>query len=137
MILQTDLHGFIHEITTNRSVHLGLIVLSGVIVYLVVMMYVSSSRSNFNDILVGTVYGTGSRCSENIPKMDEILFKNMIDLPNRDPRMLTTSMVIPEIRVKDEERRKTRMDILNMFYNSFDDDFTSYNSRPKGLYLIP
>ena len=65
-----------------------------------------SSRSNFNDILVGTVYGTGSRCSENIPKMDEILFKNMIDLPNRDPRMLTTSMVIPEIRVKDEERRK-------------------------------
>jgi hypothetical protein len=61
----------------------------------------------------------------------------MIDLPNRDPKFLTSSMVIPEPTVKEENRRKTRMEILNMFYNSFDDDVVSYNNRPKGLYVIP
>jgi hypothetical protein len=61
----------------------------------------------------------------------------MIDLPNRNPKMLTSSMVIPEVRKSDEELRKTRMEVLNMFYNSFDDDTTTYNNRPKGLYIIP
>jgi hypothetical protein len=86
---------------------------------------------------VGTVYGSGNRCSDGIPKMDEALIRNMIDLPNRDPKFLTSSMVIPEPTVKEETRRKTRMEILNMFYNSFDDDLVNYNSRPKGLYVIP
>jgi hypothetical protein len=29
------------------------------------------------------------------------------------------------------------MDVLNMFYNSFDDDLISIKSRPQDLYIIP
>jgi hypothetical protein len=52
--------------------------------------------------------------------------------------MLTTSMVVPEpSKPNDETRRKTKMEILNMFYSSFDDDLTSIKSRPQNLYIIP
>lgn len=140
--LQTDLSGFLNnliKLKDNKSFQLVILAIVCIVIYYLVNKYISSAKSknNFNDILVGTIYGSSNRCSENIPKMDEILIRNMIDLPNRDPKFLTSSMVIPEPPVKEETRRKTRMEILNMFYNSFDDDVISYNSRPKGLYVIP
>jgi hypothetical protein len=78
---------------------------------------------------------SNSECKKDIPKMDEVIIRNMIDLPNRNPKLLTSSMVLPEVNKGDE--RKTRMDILNMFYNTFDDDLTSFSKRPRGLYLTP
>jgi hypothetical protein len=51
---------------------------------------------------------------------------------------MTSSMVYPETyKPSDEEVRKTRMDVLNMFYDSFDDDVISISSRPQNLYIIP
>ena len=138
-MLQTDLPTFLNNLKTNKTVHLVLLILVCIVIYWVVSKYISTARkqNNFSDILVGTVYGIGGKCNGDIPKMDEALIRNMIDLPNRDPKYLTSSMVIPEPTVKDENRRKTRMEILNMFYNSFDDDVVSYNNRPQGLYVIP
>ena len=137
-MLATDLQGFIDQLKNNKLVHLFGLFLVCVIIYMLVAKYIiKPTKSNFNDILVGTVYGLGGRCTGSIPKMDEAIIRNMIDLPNRDPRMLTSSLVVPEIVPKDEDRRKTRMDILNMFYNSFDDDTISVSKRPKGLYVIP
>jgi hypothetical protein len=81
--------------------------------------------------------GKNGSCKGEIPKIDEVIIRNMIELPNRDPRMLTTSMVIPEITSSNEMQKQTRMEILNMFYNTFDDDTTSIKSRPQGMYLIP
>ena len=138
-MLQTDLPTFLKTLKDNKTVHLVLLIVVCIIIYYLASKYISTARNknNFSDILVGTVYGSGNRCSDGIPKMDEALIRNMIDLPNRDPKFLTSSMVIPEPTVKEETRRKTRMEILNMFYNSFDDDLVNYNSRPKGLYVIP
>lgn len=138
-MLQTDLPTFLNNLKTNKTVHLVLLILVCIVIYWVVSKYISTARkqNNFSDILVGTVYGMGGKCNGDIPKMDEALIRNMIDLPNRDPKYLTSSMVIPEPTVKEENRRKTRMEILNMFYNSFDDDVVSYNNRPQGLYVIP
>ena len=69
--------------------------------------------------------------------MDEAIIRNMIELPNRNPAMLTSSMVIPEITQNVEDQRRTRMDILNMFYNTFDEDAITIKTRPQGLYVIP
>jgi len=85
----------------------------------------------------GNTYGNDNDCNKSIPKMDEEIIKNMINLPNRNPEMLTSSMVVPINSPSDEVRRRTRMDILNMFYTSFDDDTTSVAFRPKGLYMVP
>ena len=41
------------------------------------------------------------------------------------------------LKPSDEEIRKTRMDVLNMFYDTFDDDVISITSRPQNLYIIP
>jgi len=146
-ILQTDsLSAFLANLYKNQAFQLVMLIGACIVIYWVISKYVISARkqNNFSDILVGTVYGMGGKCNGNIPKMDEVLIRNMIDLPNRDPKYLTSSMVIPDalarpdaLAVKEEERRKTRMEILNMFYNSFDDDVVSYNNRPKGLYVIP
>ena len=40
---------------------------------------------------------------ENVffPKIDEAIIRAHIDLPNRDPKWLTTSMVVPEPTVKE------------------------------------
>ena len=46
-------------------------------------------------------------------------------------------MVIPEITTSQETQKQTRMEVLNMFYNTFDDDLTSVKARPQGLYLTP
>jgi len=75
---------------------------------------------------------------EKTANLDEAIIRHMINLPNRNPEMLTTSMVVPEpSQPSDEERRKTRMSVLNMFYNSFDDDLTTIKARPQNLYVIP
>ena len=96
------------------------------------------TRNNFGNILYGANYGMNSNCKGDIPKIDEAIIRSMINLPNRNPAMLTTSMVIPEpSQPSDEDRRRARMDVLNMFYNSFDDDLTSIKSRPQNLYIIP
>ena len=151
-ILQTDsLRASLAILYKNQAFQLVMLIVVCIVIYWVISKYVISARkqNNFSDILVGTVYGMGGKCNGDIPKMDEVLIRNMIDLPNRDPKFLTSSMVIPDERarldalgapettVKEEARRKTRMEILNMFYNSFDDDVVSYNNRPKGLYVIP
>jgi hypothetical protein len=131
-IFQTDsLSAFLANLYKNQAFQLVMLIGACIVIYWVISKYVISARkqNNFSDILVGTVYGMGGKCNGDIPKMDEVLI--------RDPKYLTSSMVIPEPTVKEEARRKTRMEILNMFYNSFDDDVVSYNNRPKGLYVIP
>jgi hypothetical protein len=134
---QSDLSGLVEEVKNNKVFHLILLILVLVLIYWIVSKYIQS-KNNFNDIrthiLLGSLQG---QCKGDIPRIDEAIIRNMIDLPNRNPKMLTSSMVIPEVRKSDEELRKTRMEVLNMFYNSFDDDTTTYNNRPKGLYIIP
>ncbi len=134
---QSDLSGLVEEVKNNKVFHLILLILVLVLIYWIVSKYIQS-KNNFNDIrthiLLGSLQG---QCKGDIPRIDEAIIRNMIDLPNRNPKMLTSSMVIPEVRKSDEELRKTRMEVLNMFYNSFDDDTTTYNNRPKGLYVIP
>jgi hypothetical protein len=141
-MLQTDLNGFINEVKKNKTCHLILLILVCIIIYYLVSKYVLHSKNNFNNvnggiqsnILLGSMQDS---CKGDIPKIDEAIIRNMIELPNRNPTLLTSSMVVPEITTSDEERRRTRMGILNMFYSSFDDDLISYNKRPKGLYLTP
>ena len=70
--------------------------------------------------------------------MDEAMIRNTINLPNRNPALMTSSMVYPESpKQSNEEKKKTRMEILNMFYSSFDDDLTSIKARPQNLHIIP
>ena len=142
-MLQTDLNGFINEVKINKICHLLLLILGCIIIYCLVSTYLAS-RNNFkninntNGIQTNILWGSmQGGCKGDIPKIDEAIIRNMIELPNRNPKLLTSNMVFPEERQSDEERRRTRMDVLNMFYSSFDDDLTSFNNRPKGLYLTP
>ena len=58
-------------------------------------------------------------------------------------KSLATGLIISHnhpsgnLKPSDEDIRKTRMDVLNMFYDSFDDDLTSIKARPQNLYIIP
>ena len=79
----------------------------------------------------------GGVCNGDIPRIDEAIIRQHINLPNRDPRMLTTSMVVPAPTVLEEAKKQTRMEILNMFYNTFDNDIVNITHRPQGLYMIP
>jgi hypothetical protein len=136
-MVQSDVGGLVSEVKNNKGLQLILLILGCVILYLIVSKYLKS-KNNFNDIRTNILFGSlQGQCKGDIPRIDEAIIRNMIELPNRNPKMLTSSMVIPEVRPSDEERRKTRMEVLNMFYNSFDDDTTTYNNRPKGLYVIP
>ena len=144
-MFQTDLQGFINEVKKNKICQLMFLIFICIIIYVIVSKYMNNkNKNNFNDVRSNILFGGGynsssqeGNCKGDIPKMDEAIIRNMIDLPNRDPKLLTSSMVVPEITTSDEARRQTRMDVLNMFYNSFDDDLTSYNKRPRGLYLTP
>ena len=105
-----------------------------------IMMYNSSIPTNGNSNSNGNMMSVNmgaNRCDNDSQKLDEILFRNMINLPTQDPEMLTSSMVIPKIMPNDEDRRRTRMDVLNMFYTSFDDDSISIKNRPQDLFIIP
>lgn len=136
-MLRTDLDGLMHEIKESPVAKLaGLIVLL-IIIYCVVSSYLArDARNNFANVMI-LHGGAGGRCSGDIPKIDEAIIRAHINLPNHDPKMLTTSMVVPEPTIKEEAKKQTRMEIMNMFYNSFDDDQVSLSSRPQGLYLIP
>ena len=108
------------------------------------MIYIQP-RNDFTNTSINLLYNlTGSsnipngNCKDKVANLDEAIIRNMINLPNKNPEMLTTSMVVPEpSKPSDEERRRTRMSILNMFYNSFDDDLTTIRARPQNLYIIP
>jgi len=146
-MLVTDLNGLWLNLKHNPMFHLFSLLFVCFLLYKMLSKF-TTPRSNFNDVNnVNILYGMNNMngnmssdgyCKGDIPKIDEAIIRNMIDLPNRDPAMLTTSMVVPEpSKPSDEDRRKTRMDILNMFYNSFDDDLTTIKSRPQNLYIIP
>ena len=138
-MLRTDLDGFISQVKESPIVKLGCLIIILIILYCVVSSYLSSgwgnSRNNFANVMI--LKGSNGGCHGDIPKIDEAIIKAHINLPNRDPKMLTSSMVVPEPTIKEETKKQTRMEILNMFYNSFDDDRVSVSSRPQGLYLIP
>lgn len=134
-MLETDLKGLWDNLKNNKFFHLFVLLLVSIILYNMLSKYISK-RNNFENVKI--LYGINNMNNcKGIPKMDEAIIRNMIDLPNRNPALLTSSMVIPEILPSDEERRRTRMDILNMFYNTFDEDSISVNTRPTGLYIIP
>lgn len=139
-MLRTDLDGFITQVKESPVVKLAflaVILIILIILYFMVSKYLSSgSKNNFANVMV-LQGGNGDKCNGDIPKIDKAIIQNHISLPNRDPRMLTTSMVIPEPTIKEETKKQTRMEILNMFYNTFDDDSVSISSRPQGLYVIP
>jgi hypothetical protein len=140
-MLNTDLKGLWLSLKYNNIFHLIILLAICWFLYYLLSRYVNmQSKNNFEDSKTYTNLYTGSLYGNKgeIPKIDEVIIRNMIDLPNRNPKMLTSSMVVPELeKPTDEERRRTRMDILNMFYNSFDDDATSIQSRPQNLYVIP
>ena len=150
-MLNTDLKGFWENCKNNKILHLVILLGVCICLYMILSKYMQQ-RSDFNNIvkLQGILKGMNngmnndtknlnhSSCSKDIPRIDEALIRNTINLPNRNPALLTSSMVYPEPpKPSDEERKRTRMDILNMFYNSFDDDATSIQSRPQNLYVIP
>jgi hypothetical protein len=140
-MLVTDLKGLWDGLKHNTMFHLVVLLCVCAFLYSMLSGYMSPRRNNFENVkmLYGSNdigNGTGGKC-RGIPKMDEAIIRNMIDLPNRNPAMLTSSMVIPEITKNVEDQRRTRMDILNMFYNTFDEDAITIKTRPQGLYVIP
>jgi hypothetical protein len=149
-MFNTDLKGFLNNLKQNQIAQLLLLV--GVCIFLYSLLSkFTSSKNDFNNIIhlqgmLNNMQDTNNTnnmnitntCKKDIPRIDEALFRNTINLPNRNPAMLTSSMVYPvPTGPSDEDKRKTRMDVLNMFYNSFDDDLTTIKSRPQNLYVIP
>jgi hypothetical protein len=155
-MLETDLMGLWNSLKNNQMFHLIILLLVCFCLYNLLSSYTEKKSlenkiNQLNHLLIitngnsgnggcgnyGNYDNIGNSGSSNIANLDESVFRNTIDLPNRNPDMLTTSMVLPKKRDSDEERRRARMDVLNMFYNSFDDDLISINSRPQDLYIIP
>ena len=145
-MFNTDLKGFWNNLKQNQIAQLLLLV--GVCIFLYSLLSkFTNSKNDFNNIvyLQGVLNNMNmsksnspNTCKKDIPRMDEALFRNAISLPTRNPAMLTSSMVYPvPTGPTDEDKRKTRMDVLNMFYNSFDDDLTTIKARPQNLYVIP
>jgi hypothetical protein len=140
-MLRTDLEGLINQVQENPISKLLALIVGLIVLYCIVSSYLSSSgigdaRNNFANVMV-LRGGAGNTCRGDIPKIDEAIIRAHIDLPNRDPKLLTTSMVVPAPEIKEETKKQTRMEILNMFYNTFDDDGVSISRRPQGLYVIP
>jgi len=142
-MLNTDLKGLWDSCKNNQMCHLFLLLGVCIFLYSMLSNYMKK-RNDFNNIniLTGMLHnnmnGGNFVCNKDIPRIDEAMIRNTINLPNRNPAMLTSSMVYPEqSKPSDEEIRKTRMDVLNMFYDTFDDDVISITSRPQNLYIIP
>ena len=147
-MLNTDLKGFWEECKQNKILHLLLLIGVCIFLYSMLTKYMKT-KSDFNNIVylqgvlndMNTDINSGlsdKECNKDIPRLDEAIFRDTINLPNRNPDMLTSSMVYPvPSKPSDEDKRKTRMDVLNMFYSSFDDDLTTINARPQNLYIIP
>lgn len=136
-MLRTDLDGLMTQVKESPVSKLAALMLVLIVIYCVASWYLSrgDSKNNFANVMI--LKGSNGGCNGGIPKIDEAIIRAHINLPNRDPRFLTTSMVVPEPTVKDETKKQTRMEILNMFYNTFGDDSVSVSSRPQGLYVIP
>ena len=149
-MFNTDLKGFLNNLKQNQIAQLLLLV--GVCIFLYSLLSkFTTSKNDFNNIIylqgmLNNMQDTNNTndmnntntCKKDIPRIDEALFRNTINLPNRNPAMLTSSMVYPvPTGPSDEDKRKTRMDVLNMFYNSFDDDLITIKARPQNLYVIP
>ena len=141
-MLQTDLNGLWLSLKNNQIFHLIILLGICMVLYMMLSNYMKNTN-NYNGFSnTYTLYDTNGindvNCNRGIPKIDEAIIRNAIEFKNRDPAMLTTSMVVPEpSKPSDETRRKTKMDILNMFYSSFDDDLTTIKARPQNLYIIP
>jgi hypothetical protein len=144
-MLNTDLRGFMENCKNNKMLHLVILLGVCICLYILLSKY-TSSRNDFNNVIIlpGMVNNNMnmnnhySTCNKDIPRIDEALIRNTINLPNRNPALMTSSMVYPEpAKPSNEDRKRTRMDILNMFYNSFDDDLISIKARPQNLYVIP
>ena len=149
-MLNTDLKGVWEGCKNNKMFHLIILLGLCIFLYSLLTKYMTQ-RNDFNNIvylqgMINNINGgmnmnlgiNGATCNKNIPRLDEAIMKDTINLPNRNPALLTSSMVIPESpQTSDEEKRRTRMDILNMFYSSFDDDLTTVKARPQNLYIIP
>ena len=83
-----------------------------------------NQKSDFNNIvkLQGILKNMNnlnhSSCNKDIPRIDENIIRNTINLPNRNPALLTSSMVYPESQLNQvmKKKEKLRMDVLNMFY---------------------
>ena len=141
-MLNTDLKGLWLSLKNNQIFNLFILLGICSLLYIMLNMYKTQS-SNFTDFSkTYSFYDTNGinddKCNNRIPKMDEAIIRNAIEFKNRNPAMLTTSMVLPEpSKPNDETKRKTKLEILNMFYSSFDDDLTSIKSRPQNLYIIP
>lgn len=141
-MLNTDLNGFISNLKRNDIFNLFILLGICSLLYMMLSMYTNkkSNFTNFSDTysLNDTNGINDVNCNRGIPKMDESIIRNAIEFNNRNPEMLTTSMVVPEpSQPSDEVRRRTKMDIMNMFYSSFDDDLTTIKARPQNLYIIP
>ena len=152
-ILETDLSG-VWTICKHSKV-CQLILLLGIcgILYYILSKYTNIMKNNFYNINNPYGYGYDNRGGggggsqyyndninlKNATLSDEDIIRNLIKLPNSNPAMLTSDMIfpIPSSPKYDEDKRKTRMDVLNMFYNTFDDDVISINNRPQNLYVIP
>ena len=157
-MLETDLQGLWMSIKNNKIFHL--VILLGICISLYMLLsYYNKSKNNFDNIVfpinttnscrTNVLYGADNLnnsnitnnthyCKGDIPRIDEDIIRKSLDLPNRDPSKLTSQMVYPTVQLpSDEALKQTRMDILNMFYNSFDDDATTINNRPQNLYIIP
>ena len=138
-MLNSDLNGLWEQCRHNKTLHL--LILIGICVFLYSMLNNYMKKKNeFNNIVILKNMINANTCDNNntIQRMDEALIRDTIQLPNRNPKLLTSSMVYPEpSKPSDEDIRKTRMDVLNMFYDSFDDDLTSIKARPQNLYIIP
>ena len=146
-MLNTDLKGLWEICINNKMCHLILLVGICICLYILLSKY-TNQRNDFNNIIIlqNMINENKNKlnqlndttCNKDIPRIDEALIRNTINLPNRNPALLTSSMVYPEpSKPSDEDIRKTRMDVLNMFYDTFDDDVISITSRPQNLYIIP
>ena len=139
-MLQTDLDGVIQEVKTNKTWHFIILIIVFIIGFYLINKYfyngTNISKSGFGNIVVGRIYGSGT-CDSDIATLDKAIIENEINLPNRNPKYLTSSMVFPEPTIKEEKRKQTKMEILNMFYDSMDDMNISVSNRPRGLYIIP
>ena len=146
-MLNTDLKGLWESCKNNQMCHLFLLLGVCIFLYSMLSKYMQQ-RNDFNNIniLTGMLHNNMNMninngnfaCNKDIPRLDEAMIRNTINLPNRNPDLLTSSMVYPaQSKPSDEEVRKTRMDVLNMFYDTFDDDVISITSRPQNLYIIP
>ena len=138
-MLNTDLNGLWQDCKNNKILHL--LILFGICIFLYSMLNnYMKQKNDFNNIIMLKQMINANKCDNNnsIPRIDEAIISNTINLPNRNPKILTSSMVYPEpSKQSDEDIRKTRMDVLNMFYDTFDDDVISITSRPQNLYIIP